>query len=202
MFISAYKVLPLGNTVSVRTISPSNWVIILLRISLNCLVVLPRVQIAGQRPVWDHRPTLSFDGQALVHSSRTAAVQFYYWLCLPWNLPSTPRGVSRTGIGIHRQSAWTHHTKVYTALRCLNAWQADSLKYCRYYTLGGPLWPSLFFWNDEIILTARYSHCLWWFTVFQCSGCEETQAIEFWAFFSGANLSQATTYFCIFRHCL
>lgn len=35
------------------------------------------------------------------------------------------------------------------AIRWLSAWQADLLKHCRYYTLGGPLRPSLFFLKNH-----------------------------------------------------
>ena len=41
--------------------------------------------------------------------------------------------------------------KVHMAIRWLNAWQADLLKYCKYYALGGPLRLSLFFlkWRNH-----------------------------------------------------
>ena len=153
MFISAYKVLPLGNTVSVRTISPSNWVIILLRISLNCLVVLPRVQIAGQRPVWNHRPTLSFDGQALVHSSGTAAIQFYHIGCVRHEICRQHRETqaeptstnNKLGCAVQRY-IWRSAGWMLGRLICWNI--ANTMLW------EGPYGSPSFFWNEEIILMA------------------------------------------------
>ena len=46
------------------------------------MVVPQRVQITGWRLVWYCCLTLSFDSQALVHSSATAAIQFYHIGCV------------------------------------------------------------------------------------------------------------------------